>query len=121
MKAGHIQDELVVYHSKEDDCWICHGLHTDQIGTGDCIVDAMADCIRAITAVARLAAQDKTIAFFREAPDEVKAICKKAKKLSAELCEIAQKKAVGEWPADISVDALPDKIASTVRAELAEV
>ena len=63
-----IADEAVIYHSKEDDCWIAHSIKTDQVGTGDQVVEALADLIRGVRAVLSLAAKDRTIAYLREAP-----------------------------------------------------
>ncbi|MGA2501239.1 MAG: hypothetical protein ABSH20_26165 [Tepidisphaeraceae bacterium] len=100
-------DRLIVYHSAEDDCWIAHSLRTDQLGTGDCIVDAMADALKAIRQVAALAARDKTVALFREAPRDIQQLAAHARSLPAELFEIAHKMVTGAWPDDMPVDIAP--------------
>jgi hypothetical protein len=38
-----ILETVVIFHSKEDQCWIAHGLHTDQIGTGESMLKALED------------------------------------------------------------------------------
>ena len=43
-------DICLIYFSEDDNCWVAHGLHTDQIGTGDWFVDALADYLVGIDA-----------------------------------------------------------------------
>lgn len=93
-----IQDEAVIYYSREDSCYIAHSLRMDQIGAGDSIVDALADVLKAAAQVIRLAERNESIAYLREAPTDVQALFQKAKPLPREIYEIAYKKAHGEWP-----------------------
>jgi len=39
------KDEFIVYYSKEDQSWIAHSLYTDQLGYGDCVVNAIVDLL----------------------------------------------------------------------------
>lgn len=93
-----IKDTIFIRHSSEDDCWVAHSLRTDQIGTGDDIVTALADAITAIDQVMTLAHEDPTVNCFREAPADIQEMAKHAKKLPGELYEIAHLKARGDWP-----------------------
>jgi hypothetical protein len=106
-KLGSLRDTIVLYHSRTDRCWVAHGLHTDQIGTGQSIVDALTDAIRAIHQVAELAAADHSIAYRREAPAHVQRKARQAKKLPKEIYEIAYKRVHGDWPSDLAVDVRP--------------
>ncbi|MGC9261671.1 MAG: hypothetical protein ACP5I8_16525 [Phycisphaerae bacterium] len=80
----HFSDTAVIYHSTEDNCWIAHSLRTDQIGTGERVVDALADLIRGVRAVLRLAQKDESIAYLREAPPEIKKLATRSRKLPHE-------------------------------------
>ncbi len=97
-------DTVLIYHSREDDCWIAHSLRTDQIGTGDGIVNAVADAIKAISQVFELAAQDRTLDPYREAPPHILLMAKKAKPLPREFYEIAHLRALGKWPEGLEGD-----------------
>jgi hypothetical protein len=102
-----IQETAVIFQSVEDECWIAHGLRTDQIGTGDSIVNALADLIRALEAVAAQARRDPSISLLRKAPPEIQARAKTARKLPQELYEIAHRRAKGSWPAELIVGVEP--------------
>ena len=104
-----LDDQVVIYFSRADDRWIAHSLRTDQIGVGDCIVDALAEMIRVVDHLLAEAQADPTIAVLREAPAAVKKGAAKAKVLPGELFEIAHKKATGNWPAGLEVDVKPDQ------------
>jgi hypothetical protein len=99
-----IEEKFVVYFSKDDDCWLAHGLRTDEIGTGDCVVDAVADFIKAIDQIARLAEREGDIEIFRDAPKDIQRMAKTAKPLPEEIYEIAHRRARGDWPRDFHVD-----------------
>src|SRR4051812_47560136 len=101
------RDEIVVYHSQEDGCWIAHSLRADQIGAGERIVEALADLIRGMVSLSDLAREDATIGLLREAPPEVQAIAAKSKTLPFEIFEVAHKMATGNWPKEISPDFKP--------------
>jgi hypothetical protein len=113
-KKAH--DACVIYYSREDRCWIAHGLRTDQIGTGDCVVHALADLMIALQELADLAAEDPSIAMLREAPPAVQKKARSAQPLPRELYEIAHKIVHGEWP-DIEVRVAPNR-QQRFRAEL---
>ncbi len=112
------EDTLVLYRSTEDGCWIAHSLKTDQIGTGDRIVDALADVIRAVHQVCKAAGKDKTLAYLRAAPAEIRAIADRAKPLPGEIYEIAHKMVHGEWPKYLSADVEPVDSASSFTAHV---
>ena len=103
-----LDDRLVIYYSGEDACWIAHSMRTDQLGTGDCIVDALADAIKTVNYLLAEAQDDPTIAVLRDAPANVQKLAKKARKLPGELFEIAHKKATGHWPKDLNIDVTSD-------------
>ena len=88
-KNSHFSDAAVIYHSRQDGCWIAHSLETDQIGTGERAVEALADLIRAVGSVLALARADQSIAYLRDAPPKIKAITAKNKKLPPEIFEVA--------------------------------
>lgn len=101
MKKKRLEDIAVIYRSDEDGVWVAHSLRTDQIGTGDGVVDALADLLRAIDTVWEIARADKSVAFLREAPKDIQRLSKSAKRLPAEIYEVAHKLARGQWPAEI--------------------
>ncbi|MDY7011139.1 MAG: hypothetical protein SVV80_10370 [Planctomycetota bacterium] len=100
---GHqeLNDMCVIYESRQDNCWIAHSLRTDQIGTGDCVVNALADLLKAIEQIFDLANQEKDISVLREAPTRIQQMAKTADPLPREIYEIAYKRVHGEWPKDI--------------------
>ena len=99
------RETCVIYESSEDGCWLAHGLRTDQIGTGNCVVDALADFMKAIDQVLKIASQGKNISVLRPAPPEVRAMAKTARRLPREIYEIAHKKVYGHWPQEFCVAA----------------
>ncbi len=101
------RETCVIYKSLEDACWVAHGLRTDQIGMGDSIVEALADFMRAIDQVRKVAAQGRNVALYRPAPAEIRAKAKTARPLPREIYEIAHKKVYGKWPADLPVTVKP--------------
>lgn len=114
------KDEIVVYHSEEDGCWIAHSLRADQIGAGDRIVDALADLIRGMVSLLAMAREDETIGLHREAPPEIKAIAAKSTILPGEIFEVAYKMATGRWPKEISPDFKATDEHTSFRAEVPE-
>jgi hypothetical protein len=102
-KALAVEEEAVIYFSDEDGCWIAHGLRTDQIGTGERVVDALADLIRAVDEVAQLAAEDESIAVLRSAPDQVLSLAASAQLLPLEVFDVAYKMVHGTWPDNIEL------------------
>lgn len=108
-KTRKFIDTFAIYYSDEDQRWIAHSLRTDQFGTGDCVVDALADGMKAVDQVVALAEKQPNIQIFCDAPEEIHQIAKTAKRLPDELFEIAHKKLYGEWPdyLKIEVDVQP--------------
>jgi hypothetical protein len=100
-------DQCVIYYAPEDKCWVAHSVRTDQIGTGDCIVDALASLLRAVDFVVEDAVQDHTLAVLREAPKEIQDMLNTAKLLPKEAFEIAHKMARGKWPQDFPANFTP--------------
>jgi hypothetical protein len=94
---------FLIFYSQEDKCWIAHSLKTDQFGTGDCVVDALVDGIKAVEQVLKLAKRRSKIKVQRDAPKEIINLAKKAAPLPRELFEIAHKRLYGQWPAEIKV------------------
>ena len=102
-KIKRIMDECVLYYDKDDECWVAHSLRMDQVGTGDCVVDALVSLLRAVDFVLHDAAEDMTLAYEREAPKEIQDLKIGATKLPHEVYEIAHKIVHGEWPEDLAV------------------
>ena len=100
-------DECLVYWSADDNCWIAHSLLTDQIGTGDCVVHAIADLLQAVKGLLELAAEDDTIQVLKPAAAEVRKLSESAKALPREIYEIAHKMVFGGWPDDMQVEFTP--------------
>jgi len=98
-----IREQFVIYYSKEDGCWLAHGLRTDEIGTGDCVVDAVADFIKAFDQILRLAEREGDVDIFRDAPEHVRQMAKTAKPLPGEIFEIAHRRARGDWPREFRI------------------
>lgn len=112
-------DECLIYYSRSDQCWIGHSLRTDQIGTGDCVLDSLTDLMSGIKNLLKLAAEDETIAIYREAPKAIKERAAKATLLPEEIFEIAYKKVYGEWPGgDVHADFAHKPWVTTIREPL---
>lgn len=90
--------ECLIWDSNEDGCWIAHSLHTDQIGTGDCVLEALADMMKAVNQTYELYQQEPDIAFLREAPSKVSRLADRAAPVPKEIYEIAHKMVNGDWP-----------------------
>lgn len=102
-----IQDECIIYYDKDDKCWVAHSLRMDQVGVGDCVIDALASLISAVDFVIEDASKDSSLAVFRDAPKEVQDMKAGAKKLPREIFEIAHKMVHGEWPKDLPLHSDP--------------
>lgn len=100
-------DTFAIYFSKTDKCWIAHSLRTDQFGTGDCVLNAFVDGMKAVDQVIELAGKHKDIDILHEAPKEIKEIAKHAMHLPDEISEIAHKKLYGKWPKELPVEFKP--------------
>src|SRR5665213_453784 len=115
-----LTEPAVLYHSEEDACWIAHGLRTDQIGTGDRLVTALADLMRAVRALCEMAEKDESIAYLRPAPPEIFERFRNAKPLPKELSEISHKMAFGEWPSYLLADIRPEDENGSFTTEVVE-
>ena len=91
-------DIFAIFYSEEDQYWVAHSLRTDQFGTGDCVVDALIDGMKAVDQVIALSKKKPEIQILSEAPEEIKQIVQTAKRLPDEIYEIAHKKLYGNWP-----------------------
>jgi len=96
-------NDCVIHWSKQDDCWIAHSLHTDQIGHGAGPLYALADMLKAVQNVMALANEDETIQPWREAPGHVHKMCEGAEPLPKEIFEVAYMMVHGEWPKHLRV------------------
>ena len=91
-------NDCVIYFSTQDDRWISHSLHTDQIGLGPGPLYALADMLKAVQQVMKAAADDETIQPWMEAPASVQEMFKNADPLPKEMCEVAYWMDHGRWP-----------------------
>jgi hypothetical protein len=103
-RIREFRETFVIYESVEDGRWIAHGLRTDQMGYGECVVDALVEYMRAIDQVMRVAAEEKDVKILRDAPPEVRARSKTAQPLPKEIYEIAHKRVRGTWPRELAVE-----------------
>lgn len=108
-------DTFAIYFSKTDKCWIAHSLRTDQFGTGDCVLNAFVDGMKAVDQVIELAGKHKGIEILHEAPEEIQLIAKNAMHLPDEIFDIAHKKLYGEWPKELLVEFKPKSSISFTR------
>ena len=112
-----LREAAVVYWSKEDRKWVAHGLRTDQIGTGDSPILALADLMVALDQVMSEAARLK-ISPWRAAPASVRRLASRAQALPVEVYRIAQRIARGDWPADLVVQIQPSRHNMAFTADL---
>ena len=108
-KPRHFRDTYVIYFSRDDKCWIAHSLRTDEFGTGDSIITALADGMKAVDQCIELVKQNPKIELFAEAPQEIQAMARRAQNLPKEMYEIAHKKLYGKWPEDLTPAFKPNK------------
>lgn len=98
------RDKFLIYFDRDDKCWVAHSLLTDQIGTGDNIITALADGYKAVIQIHRAVHRDPTLATHRKAPAAIQRKLANARKLPGEMADIAFKKATGKWPQDLSLN-----------------
>jgi hypothetical protein len=99
---GGFCDVAVIYPSTHDKGkWVAHSLITDQIGVGDSVLDAFVDLRRALRTLLDAAHEDSSIEVFRAAPEEIRKKLLHAKKLPAEIIEIADMQVTGTY--DVSL------------------
>ena len=91
-------DTCLVYYEPADNVWIAHSLKTDQIGVGDCVVDALVDLMAGTRNLLNLAKKDKSIAIFRKAPAKIANRAKKAKPLPDVIFQIALERFTNSLP-----------------------
>ena len=120
-KMRNFWDIFAIYFSKPDNCWIAHSLRTDQFGTGDCVLNAFVDGMKAVDQVIELAKKQPDTEIFNDAPEEIKQIAKNAIPLPKEISEIAHKKLYGKWPKELPVEFKPKPSVSFTRKILEEV
>lgn len=90
--TSSFKDEFLVYYSVQDKSWIAHSLHTDQLGYGDCVVNAIVDLLIGTKNLLKLKRKDPEIEVFCEAPEEILNRRKKAKLLPPVLWEVAMER-----------------------------
>ena len=103
-KNGKSNYNCLIYYSQEDECWIAHSLHTDQLGSGKCVTEALADLMQGLKNLFALAIEHPDIEIFREAPDEIKRMIRNAKPLPGEIFDIAYNQVHGNWPEDFAIN-----------------
>jgi hypothetical protein len=96
-------ETFAIFYSEEDKCWVAHGVRTDQFGTGGSVVDALVDGMKAVDQVVALAARKPGIEVFSEAPEEIKQIAKRAKRLPNSILQIVHEKLSGDWPDEVQL------------------
>ncbi len=106
-RNGRSKYNCLIYMSSEDNCWVAHSLHTDQIGTGDCPTEALADLIRGLKHLCELAAEHPDTEISRDAPAEIKRMIRYAKPLPDEIFQIAYRRVHDQWPEDWIVSSPP--------------
>ena len=83
-------DTFVIYPSElEQGVWVAHSLNTDQIGTGECVLEAYVALLRALRALLEEAGKNPKLCLLNPAPKEVRDRCKHARRLPLEIVEIA--------------------------------
>jgi len=102
-RNGRSNYNCLIYYSPEDEHWIAHSLHTDQLGTGECVTEALADLIKGLENLFALATEQPDIEIFREAPEDIKRMIRYAKPLPGEIFDIAYHRVHGNWPKDFAV------------------
>jgi hypothetical protein len=112
-----LKDTVLIYHSSEDSCWVGHSLHTDIVGTGEHVVDALVDVIQGIQRLRELVARNPTIAEVQEAPEEIRRMAEEAIPLPPWAVDYAWQIACGECP-ELQIDVEPSSERRSLRGEL---
>jgi hypothetical protein len=97
-------DECLIYHSDEDRAWIAHSLKTDQLGFGDCVVNALVDLLIGTKNLLKLKKKDPEIEIFHQASPEIIAESEKAKPLPSVLWEVALERFHKKLPYQVYTD-----------------
>ena len=96
----------LIFWSKEDGMWIAHGLYTDQLGTGDSVLEALTDYLRAVDQIIAVVSEDPGGAqLMHRAPQEIFDQCEGAEMVPLETYEIAHKRALGVFPDEKGLEA----------------
>jgi hypothetical protein len=116
-----LKDEFVVYYSQEDNSWVAHSLHTDQIGLGgDSVVDAIVDLLVGLHNLFEFIKYSKE--YFNiavEAPPEIFLIREKAKLLPDSVYQLVIEKLFHRIPSSWGVQVnIPQSEKVTVSMDL---
>lgn len=106
-RRNHIKrltEIFVIFYSRTDKSWIAHGLRTDQFGTGDCILHALIDGMKAVDQTIAYAKKHPDISILRRAPNRIYQIAQQAENLPKEVYEIAHKRLYGKWPESLPAE-----------------
>ncbi len=109
---NNCEHNVIVYWSYLDRLWIAHSLDMDKTGSGERVVDALANLIRASLDVITEAKKDHSLHIFRDAPPQILRLAEEsvaANILPFEVIEIAYKMARGRWPENFVLDVFPNK------------
>jgi len=92
-------DLWVIYPSRlEPGQYVAHSLRTDQVGVGDCVLDAYLELAANIRGLLREAKRDPRIEIYQEAPPAIWKLAAKARPLPREIEEIAAQRLTGHMP-----------------------
>ena len=95
-------DIAVMYPSpNEKGKWVAHSIETDQIGVGECVLEAYVELCRAVRALLNAADRDPSIQVLSPAPENIRRMLMTAKKLPDEIAEIAALQLSGRFPATL--------------------
>ena len=101
-------DVAVIYPSpNEKGKWVAHSIETDQIGVGECVLDAYVELRRAVTALLNAAVRDPSIRVLNRAPESVCNRLMTARKLPDEIVEIAELRLNGRFSATLDTPWTP--------------
>jgi hypothetical protein len=115
------KDEFVVYYSQEDNSWIAHSLHTDQIGLGgDSIVDAIVNLITGLHNLLEFAKNStEHFTLSVDAPPNIFLLAEKAKLLPPSVYQLVMGKLFNRIPSSWGVQVnVPQSEKVTVSMDL---
>ena len=98
------RDECLIYYSEQDKSWVAHSLKTDQLGYGDCVVNAIVDLLVGTQNLLELQRKDPDVEVLCPAPAEIVKLGKKASPLPEVLWEVALDRFLKKLPYEIYVD-----------------
>jgi len=98
---AELTDTFVIYPSEQEEgFWVAHSLNTDQIGTGECVLDAFVALLRALRILLAEAEKNPNLRLLNPAPKDVRDRRKHARQLPLEIIEIASMTLDGKPPAE---------------------